>query len=84
MVTMAGADGGTAHRAGRLTPEYTSFVGRQQEVREVGKLVTASRLVTLTGAGGIGKTRLAMRATGRLRRVFADGVWQVELACGWY
>jgi non-specific serine/threonine protein kinase len=77
---MAGADGGTAHRVGRLSPEYTSFVGRQQEVREVGQLVMASRLVTLTGTGGIGKTRLAMRATSQLRRAFADGVWQIELA----
>src|SRR4051794_2395483 len=80
MMAMSGASGGTARRVGRLGPELTSFVGRQREVGEVRRLLSVSRLVTLTGAGGIGKTRLAVRAASQLHRAFADGVWQVELA----
>jgi predicted ATPase/DNA-binding NarL/FixJ family response regulator len=66
--------------AGRLAAESTSFVGRQSEIAEVRRLIGSSRLVTLTGAGGTGKTRLALRVAGELRQMFADGVRQVDLA----
>jgi len=65
--------------AGNLPAELTSFVGRRDEVAEVRRLLTESRLVTLTGAGGVGKTRLALRAAGGLTRAFGDGVWLVRL-----
>jgi predicted ATPase len=58
----------------------SSFVGRESEVIEVHKLVNASRLVTLTGAGGSGKTRLALQVAAESLDGFADGVWLVELA----
>jgi len=64
---------------GRLAAEATSFVDRQDEVAQVRQLVALNRLVTLTGVGGTGKTRLALCAAGELRRTFADGVWQVDL-----
>ena len=66
--------------SGNLPAEVTSFVGRRQEVAVVRRLLAASRLVTLTGAGGVGKTRLAQRVGGEMRRAFPDGVWFVELA----
>ncbi|MFI0242666.1 AfsR/SARP family transcriptional regulator [Streptomyces sp. NPDC016845] len=66
--------------AGNLPAELTSFVDRQRELSEIGKLVPATRLVTLTGVGGVGKTRLALRAALNLRPGFSDGVWLVELA----
>jgi predicted ATPase/DNA-binding CsgD family transcriptional regulator len=62
-----------------LPAESTSFVGRRHEVGEVKRLLAESRLVTLTGVGGTGKTRLALRAAAQLRRVFADGIWFVDL-----
>ena len=64
---------------GNLPAELTSFVGRRGEVAEVRRLLAESRLVTLTGVGGVGKTRLALRAAARLRRAFRDGVWLVQL-----
>lgn len=71
----------TARRAtiGNLSAEVTSFVGRRREVGEVKRALAESRLVTLTGVGGTGKTRLAVRVAGDLRRVFGDGVWFVDL-----
>jgi len=65
---------------GRLPAELTEFVGRRAEVGEVKRLLAGCRLVTLTGMGGCGKTRLALRVAEELRRGFADGVWQVDLA----
>jgi non-specific serine/threonine protein kinase len=65
--------------AGNLPAELTSFVGRRDEVAEVRRLLTESRLVTLTGVGGVGKTRLALRAAAGLARAFGDGVWLVRL-----
>src|SRR5258706_5890526 len=58
----------------------TSCVGCRKEIAEVKRLLARSRLVTLTGAGGVGKTRLAVRVAGQLRRAFPDGVWLVSLA----
>jgi predicted ATPase/DNA-binding winged helix-turn-helix (wHTH) protein len=63
-----------------LPPPLTAFVGRRQALAEVGELVRRSRLVTLVGAGGTGKTRLSQEAARRLAGDFPDGVWLVELA----
>jgi predicted ATPase/DNA-binding CsgD family transcriptional regulator len=65
--------------AGNLPAELTSFVGRRDEVAEIRRLLAESRLVTLTGVGGVGKTRLALRAAAGLARAFRDGVWLVQL-----
>jgi predicted ATPase/DNA-binding CsgD family transcriptional regulator len=67
------------HGAGNLPAELTSFVGRRDEVAEVRRLLAGSHLVTLTGVGGVGKTRLALRAAAGLARAFPDGVWLVRL-----
>jgi len=66
--------------AGNLPAELTSFVGRRQEAAEAKRLLSAARLVTMTGAAGVGKTRLALRVAADVRRAFRDGVWLVELA----
>ena len=58
----------------------SSFIGRQTEVAAVQRRVAESRLVTLTGPGGCGKTRLALEAATRLQVDFPDGVWWIELA----
>jgi len=63
-----------------LPADLTSFVGRRQEITEVRQLLATTRLVTLTGVGGVGKTRLALRVARDVRRAFADGVFLVELA----
>lgn len=60
--------------------ELTSFIGRRREIGEVRRSMTASRLVTLTGVGGVGKTRLALRVAQDARRAFSDGVAVAELA----
>ncbi|QKT09855.1 ATP-binding protein [Rhodococcus sp. W8901] len=65
-------------RIGNLPLDLTSFVGRRHEVTEARRLLSASRLVTLTGIGGVGKTRLALRVAADSRRAFDDGVWLVE------
>jgi DNA-binding NtrC family response regulator/predicted ATPase len=58
----------------------TSLIGREQELRDVARLLGAHRVVTLLGTGGVGKTRLALTAGGQLRERYPDGVWFVELA----
>jgi predicted ATPase/DNA-binding CsgD family transcriptional regulator len=58
----------------------TSFVGRRQELADVRRALSAYRLVTLTGAGGVGKTRLALRMAETVRRAFRDGVWFVDFS----
>src|SRR4051794_16548884 len=58
----------------------SSFIGREREVAEVRELLSATRLVTLTGAGGAGKTRLALHVAGEVLGTYANGVWLVELA----
>src|SRR5271168_1073456 len=65
---------------GNLRAATTSFVGRESEVAEVQAAVKAHRLVTLTGAGGVGKTRLALEVAARLADDFPDGVWFFDLA----
>lgn len=63
-----------------LPTQLTSFLGREREVSEVTRLLAETHLLTLTGAGGCGKTRLALEAARGLVDDFADGVWLVELA----
>ncbi|MDT7765368.1 MAG: hypothetical protein QOC63_4788, partial [Mycobacterium sp.] len=65
---------------GNLRPATTSLIGRESEVAEVQAAVNAHRLVTLTGVGGVGKTRLALEVASRLAGEFPDGVWFFELA----
>src|SRR6266436_8704977 len=75
---------GQADRASKpkhnLPYQLTSFIGREQEIAQLRELVAANRLVTLTGAGGAGKTRLAIEVANRLVEAFPDGVWLMELA----
>jgi non-specific serine/threonine protein kinase len=67
-------------RTHNLPVSLTTFIGRQQEITELSRLLPTTRLLTLTGAGGCGKTRLALEvARARLDR-FPDGVWLVDLA----
>ena len=63
-----------------LPAQLASFIGRDEELGEVRALVESSRLVTLTGAGGAGKTRLALQVAAELLDGSGDGVWLVELA----
>jgi DNA-binding SARP family transcriptional activator len=63
-----------------LAPALTSFVGREREIADVSRLLEHGGLITLTGVGGAGKTRLAEEVARRLLRSYADGVWMVELA----
>jgi predicted ATPase/class 3 adenylate cyclase len=65
---------------GNLRPQTTSFIGRESELDEVQAAVKAHRLVTLTGVGGVGKTRLALEVAARLADEFPDGVWFFDLA----
>ena len=71
---------GTARSAGGLRGELTEFVGRRAELAQVRDALAGARLVTLTGPGGIGKTRLALQAAAGAGRAFRDGVWLAELA----
>ena len=70
----------TGSGRGTLPAELTSFVGRRRELAETRRLLAGSRMLTLTGVGGVGKTRLALRIAAEVRRTFRDGVWFVELA----
>jgi predicted ATPase len=65
---------------GNLRTPTTSFVGRETELAEIEQLLKAHQLVTLTGVGGVGKTRLALEVAGRAATDFPDGVWVIELA----
>jgi len=63
-----------------LPQQLTSFVGRERELAEIKKLLGSSRLVTLVGAGGIGKTRLSLQVAAALMDDYPDGAWFVEFA----
>ena len=65
---------------GNLPQQLNSFVGREDLVAEVAELVRSNRLVTLSGVGGVGKTRLAVEVGAELAGELPDGVWMVELA----
>ncbi|GIH95648.1 LuxR C-terminal-related transcriptional regulator [Planobispora siamensis] len=67
-------------RPGNLPAEATSFIGRRRELAAVRRRLAEARLVSLVGPGGVGKTRLALRAAGDLGRGFPGGAWLVELA----
>ncbi len=63
-----------------LPIQLTNFIGREQEMARVKELLASARLLTLTGAGGCGKTRLALQVAADLIDEFPDGVWFVEFA----
>src|ERR1700751_3460797 len=63
----------------RLPVQLTSFLGRDAQMAQVRELLSESRLLTLTGAGGAGKTRLAIQLAAQLTEEFSDGVWYVDL-----
>ncbi|MER6961791.1 LuxR C-terminal-related transcriptional regulator [Streptomyces sp. NPDC000618] len=66
--------------AGNLPVAFTSFVGRRHHIAEIRRLLGPARLLTLTGMGGVGKTRLALEAAAASRKAFPGGVWLVDLA----
>jgi predicted ATPase/DNA-binding CsgD family transcriptional regulator len=79
------AEAKTAPRTPERTPHnlpirLSSFIGREKELAELRRLLEGNRLLTLTGAGGCGKTRLALAAADELVETFEDGVWLVDLA----
>src|SRR5215204_1858815 len=76
----ARSDVGAPRRRHNLPLERTSFVGRQRESLEVKRLLAMTRLLTLTGAGGCGKTRLAVEVASDLVGAYPDGVWLADLA----
>ncbi|HEY7104911.1 MAG TPA: adenylate/guanylate cyclase domain-containing protein [Acidimicrobiia bacterium] len=65
---------------GNLPLQLTTFVGRDEETAAIGKMLDTSRLVTLTGVGGVGKTRLALQVAADVLPAFPDGAWLCELA----
>jgi predicted ATPase/class 3 adenylate cyclase len=67
-------------RRHNLPVSPTAFIGRGRELAEINERLAASRMLTLTGAGGTGKTRLALQSAADLTERFKDGVWLVELA----
>src|SRR5579862_1617165 len=69
---------GTRHH--NLPTQLTSFVGRRKELLELRNVLASSRVLSLTGAGGVGKTQLALRLASEFLNDFPDGVWLVDLA----
>lgn len=75
-----GSPAGQESRAGNLPLKQSSFVGRAREVSEFAALLGEARIVTLTGVGGVGKTRLALQVAAEVSPRFHHGAWMVELA----
>ncbi|MCH7664161.1 MAG: hypothetical protein IH859_09880 [Chloroflexi bacterium] len=69
-----------SQRSSNLPAQLTSYVGRKNEVSELKELLKHNRMVTLTGSGGSGKTRLALKVADDLLEYYRDGIWFVELA----
>jgi predicted ATPase/class 3 adenylate cyclase len=69
-----------AERAGNLPAQVSSFIGREHELEQAAAALGQARVVTLTGPGGVGKTRLALQAAEQMAERFADGAWLCELA----
>src|SRR3984893_392959 len=67
----------TSGQRNNLPAEVTRFIGRRRELPAIDEAVQRHRLVTLRGAGGVGKTRLALRVAAGLRNSFTDGCWLV-------
>jgi len=70
----------TNSRLDNLPTPLSAFIGREQEITEVKKLLSANRLFTLSGPGGCGKTRLALKVAQELLGDFEDGIWFIDLA----
>ena len=66
--------------SGQVRAPTTPFVGRRGELTDIRRLLSTTRLITLTGIGGVGKTRIALEFANQARRAYADGVWWVDLA----
>lgn len=80
-VAMAAAPARSSLRAaGNLPQQLTSFIGREREIAQIKQWLACTRLLTLTGAGGCGKTRLALQVAGDVPGRYPDGAWLVELA----
>lgn len=67
-------------RRGNLPADVTEFIGRRGESTDARQALTQTRMLTLVGPGGVGKTRLGLHIASELGRAFPDGVWLVELA----
>src|SRR5258707_958849 len=65
---------------GNIPAEQKGFIGRHQELSALQRMLLTARLVTLTGPGGVGKTRPALRAAAEAAAAFPDGAWLVELS----
>src|SRR5260370_24167575 len=75
-----GADTRTSSPRHNLPVELNSFIGREQELVEIEHLLDTTRLLTLVGTGGVGKTRVAQRVAAQVLDRYPDGAWLVELA----
>lgn len=75
----AGPGRAVRSRPGGMPHHLTNFVGRESELRALKNLLATSRMVTIVGAGGAGKTRLAAEVAGHMTASFPDGVWWIEL-----
>lgn len=80
MTAEDGRGPGSSRARTNIPCAVTSFVGRRREIDAIRRRMSESRLVTLVGPGGVGKTRLAVECANEARRPFADGVWMVDLA----
>ena len=80
MTADAASPDATATRPNNLPAPTTRFIGREDQIDEIRRLLGSSRLLTLTGAGGCGKTRLALQLAAGLSELYVDGVWLIDLA----